>query len=43
MNAFFFAPAVRPDQLMTLFATHPPLDQRLANLAKVSADLGRPM
>jgi heat shock protein HtpX len=43
MNAFFFAPAVRPDQLMTLFATHPPLEQRLENLAKVSADLGRPM
>jgi len=43
MNAFFIAPAIRPNQLMTLFATHPPLDQRLANLAKVSADLGRPM
>jgi heat shock protein HtpX len=43
MNAFFFAPAIRPDQFMTLFATHPPLDQRLANLAKVSADLGRPV
>jgi heat shock protein HtpX len=43
MNAFFFAPAIRPDQFMTLFATHPPLPQRLANLAKVSADLGRPV
>jgi len=43
MNAFFFAPAIRPDQFMTVFATHPPLDQRLANLAKVSADLGRPV
>nr|CAA9363140.1 MAG: Probable protease htpX homolog 1 [uncultured Nocardioidaceae bacterium] len=43
MNAFFFAPAIRPDQFMTLFATHPPLDQRLATLAKVSADLGRPV
>jgi Zn-dependent protease with chaperone function len=28
---------------MTVFATHPPLNQRLENLAKVSADLGRPM
>ena len=43
MNAFFIAPAIRPDQFMTLFATHPPLDQRLHNLAKVSADLGRQM
>jgi heat shock protein HtpX len=43
MNAFFIAPAIRPDQFMTLFATHPPLDQRLENLAKVSADLGRSM
>lgn len=43
MNAFFFTPAVKPQQLMTIFATHPSLDQRLENLAKVSADLGRPM
>ena len=43
MNAFFIAPAIRPDQFMTVFATHPPLNQRLENLAKVSADLGRPM
>lgn len=43
MNAFFFTPAIKPQQLMTIFATHPSLDSRLANLAKVSADLGRPM
>jgi heat shock protein HtpX len=41
-NAFFFAPALRPGQsLATLFSTHPPLDQRLANLAKVAAQLGQ--
>lgn len=41
-NAFFFAPALRPGQsLAALFSTHPPLDQRLANLAKVAAQLGQ--
>lgn len=41
-NAFFFAPALRPGQsLATLFSTHPPLEQRLANLAKVASQLGQ--
>lgn len=41
-NAFFFAPALAPGQsLAALFATHPPLDKRLENLAKVAAQLGQ--
>jgi heat shock protein HtpX len=41
-NAFFFAPALAPGQsLASLFATHPPLEKRLENLAKVAAQLGQ--
>jgi heat shock protein HtpX len=41
-NAFYFAPALKPGQsIANLFATHPPLERRLANLAKISAELGR--
>lgn len=41
-NAFFFAPALAPGQsLAGLFATHPPLEKRLENLAKVAAQLGQ--
>ena len=41
-NAFFFAPALAPGQsLSNLFATHPPLEKRLENLAKVAAQLGQ--
>lgn len=41
-NAFFFAPAVAPGtSLASLFATHPPLQVRLENLAKVSQQLGQ--
>ncbi len=43
MNAFFITPAIKSEQFMSIFATHPPLDRRLENLAKVSADLGRQM
>jgi len=43
MNAFFITPAIKSEQFMSIFATHPPLERRLENLAKVSADLGRPM
>lgn len=40
-NAFFFAPALAPGtSLASLFATHPPLQVRLENLAKVSEQLG---
>jgi heat shock protein HtpX len=43
MNAFFIAPALKGQSLASLFSTHPPLEQRLSELAKVSADLGRPI
>jgi heat shock protein HtpX len=42
MNAFFFAPAVRGVSLRTLTATHPSLEQRLEQLARIEAELGRP-
>lgn len=42
LNAFFFAPAAAPGMsLATLFSTHPPLERRLAQLAKIEAELGR--
>lgn len=41
MNAFFFAPAVRPS-FKSMFATHPSLEKRLEQLAKIQADLSRP-
>ncbi|MFD9941721.1 zinc metalloprotease HtpX [Nonomuraea sp. NPDC059023] len=41
-NAFYFAPALsKGESLANLFATHPPLQKRLDNLAKISAELGR--
>lgn len=43
MNAFFIAPAVSGMSLRTLTSTHPSLEQRLEQLARVSAELGRPM
>jgi heat shock protein HtpX len=42
MNAFFIAPAVRGVSLRTLTSTHPTLEQRLEQLAKIQAELGRP-
>ena len=43
-NAFFFTPAIAKSgvSLSTLFSTHPPLDKRLAQLAAIEAELGRP-
>ena len=43
MNAFFIAPAVSGASLKTLTSTHPPLEQRLEQLAKIAAELGRPL
>ena len=41
-NAFFFAPAIAPGfSLSSLFATHPPLEQRLSQLAGLARQLGR--
>ncbi len=42
MNAFFIAPAIRGLSLGTLTSTHPPLEQRLDQLAKIATSLGRP-
>jgi heat shock protein HtpX len=43
MNAFFIAPAISGMSMRTLTSTHPSLEQRLEQLAKVSAELGKPM
>lgn len=42
MNAFFFAPAIRGVSMSTLTSTHPSLEQRLEQLARIEAELGRP-
>lgn len=42
MNAFFIAPAISGATLKTLTATHPSLEQRLEQLAKIQAELARP-
>ena len=42
MNAFFIAPAATGVSWRTLTSTHPSLEQRLGQLAKISAELGRP-
>jgi heat shock protein HtpX len=42
MNAFFIAPAVRGVSLRTLTSTHPTLEQRLDQLARIQAELSRP-
>ena len=40
-NAFFFAPALAPGfSLSSLFATHPPLDRRLEQLADLARQVG---
>jgi heat shock protein HtpX len=43
LNAFFITPAVSGMTFKTLTSTHPSLEQRLEQLAKVSAELGKPM
>ncbi len=42
-NAFYFTPAIANNgiSLSTLFSTHPPLQQRLDQLARIEAELGR--
>jgi heat shock protein HtpX len=42
MNAFFIAPAISGLSVRQLTSTHPSLEQRLEQLAKVAAELGRP-
>ena len=41
MNAFFIAPAIKGVSISALTATHPPLEQRLAQLARIQTELGR--
>lgn len=43
-NAFFFSPALANGfSISSLFSTHPSLEKRLAQLAKISAELGQPV
>lgn len=42
VNSLFIVPAVRGLTLQTLTATHPSLEQRLEQLARIQAELGRP-
>lgn len=42
-NAFFFTPAVAPGfSLSSVFSTHPPIERRLEQLSRISAQLGQP-
>lgn len=41
MNAFFIAPAISGATLKTLSSTHPSLEQRLEQLARIQTELGR--
>jgi heat shock protein HtpX len=43
LSAFFFAPAINRASVNAMMATHPPLEQRLAQLAKVGAELSDPL
>ncbi len=42
MNAFFIAPAVKGLSMRTLTSSHPTLEQRLEQLARIQTELGRP-
>ena len=43
MNAFFIIPASVKGSISGLFATHPPLEKRLAALAEIAREMGRPV
>jgi heat shock protein HtpX len=43
MNAFFIIPASAKSVAAELFATHPPLEKRLAALAEIARQMGRPV
>jgi heat shock protein HtpX len=43
MNAFFIVPTNVKSSFAELFMTHPPLEKRLARLAAISRDMGRPV
>lgn len=40
-NAFFFVPALSGESLAGLFSSHPPLEKRLDQLGRISAQLGQ--
>lgn len=41
-SALCIAPALKGSDVRSWFSTHPPLEKRLAQLAKIQAELGRP-
>ncbi len=43
MNAFFIVPTSVKRGFSELFMTHPPLEKRLARLAEISREMGRPV
>jgi heat shock protein HtpX len=43
MNAFFIIPASVKGSFKGLFLTHPPLEKRLAALAEIAREMGRPV
>ena len=43
MNAFFIIPASVKGSIGGLFLTHPPLEKRLAALAEIAREMGRPV
>ncbi|HKO74958.1 MAG TPA: zinc metalloprotease HtpX [Gaiellaceae bacterium] len=43
MNAFFIIPTSVKSSFGELFATHPPLEKRLARLAQIAQEMGRPV
>jgi heat shock protein HtpX len=43
MNAFFIVPTSVKSGVAELFMTHPPLEKRLARLAVISREMGRPV
>jgi heat shock protein HtpX len=43
MNAFFIIPAKAKSAAAELFMSHPPLEKRLAALAEIARDMGRPV
>ncbi len=43
MNAFFIVPTSVKARAATLFMTHPPLEKRLARLAEIAREMGRPV
>jgi heat shock protein HtpX len=43
MNAFFIVPTNWKKSVGQIFMTHPPLEKRLARLAEIAQEMGRPV